>query len=76
MLGLHPTARLATTVDARTLNVAITSSPQEDGIDRLMRARPELIPRLMFVIDELDAFEAMGAEVEAGLAQGAVPPPS
>ena len=65
MLGLHPSARLVPAIDARTVNVAITNSSQEDSIDRLMRARPDQIPRMLAAIDELDALEALAAQVDA-----------
>jgi hypothetical protein len=65
MLGLHPNARLVPAVDARTVNVAITNSTQEDWIDRLMRARPDQISRMMNAIDEFDALQALAAEVDA-----------
>jgi hypothetical protein len=65
MLGLHPNAMLVPAIDARTVNVAITNSPQEDWIDRLLRARPDLISRMMNAIDEFDALEALAAEVDA-----------
>jgi hypothetical protein len=65
VLGLHPNARLVPAIDARTVNVAVTNSPQEDWIDRLLRARPDQIPRMMSVIDQLDELEVLAAAVDA-----------